>query len=99
MQGNPNILSGNRFNNRPNGRETIADGVFALALLKLPATIQVQSENQSWTFQAPAGASAWTATPYNGGIYADCAIPRGFGGKFCFCSSQAAHPGQIIVTK
>ncbi|KAJ5214988.1 hypothetical protein N7468_010667 [Penicillium chermesinum] len=62
MGGNPNNASGNFFRGRPNGWETMADEVFVVALLKSPATVQVQSGNQSQqTFQAPAGASAWTA--------------------------------------
>lgn len=61
MEGNPNNSSGNFFRGRPNGWESMADAVFVVALLKSPAQVKVQSGNQSQTFQAPAGISAYSA--------------------------------------
>ncbi|KAJ5232260.1 alpha-1-3-glucanase/mutanase [Penicillium chermesinum] len=61
MTGSSHHDSGNFFTGRPNGWETMADSVFVTALLKSPATVQVQSGDQAKTFQAPAGISAWTA--------------------------------------
>lgn len=61
MTGSANNASGNFFRGRPNGWETMQDKVFVVALLKAPAEVQVQSGNESQTFQAPAGVSAWSA--------------------------------------
>lgn len=60
-QGSPNNASGNFFPGRPDGWETMTDEVFAVALLKSPATVQVNSGGESTSFQAPAGISAWAA--------------------------------------
>ncbi|KAB8229064.1 hypothetical protein ETB97_001795 [Aspergillus alliaceus] len=60
MDGSPNNSSGNFFRGRPNGWETMEDAVFVVALLKSPATIAVTSGNNSKTFEAQAGASAFT---------------------------------------
>lgn len=61
MQGNPNNSSGNFFRGRPNGYESMTDEVFVVSLLKSPATVQVTSGSSSKTFQAQAGASAFSA--------------------------------------
>ncbi|KAF2502507.1 hypothetical protein BU16DRAFT_448990 [Lophium mytilinum] len=50
--------SGNYFEGRPNGYETLQDAVFVVALLKLAGKVIVNSGSNSQTFDAPAGASA-----------------------------------------
>ncbi|KAL2216631.1 putative alpha-1,3-glucanase/mutanase [Thermoascus aurantiacus ATCC 26904] len=60
MKGNPDNSSGNFFRGRPNGYETMEDNVFVVSLLTSPATIQVQSGSNTQTFNAPAGASAFS---------------------------------------
>ncbi|KAL1884650.1 Protein memo1 [Paecilomyces lecythidis] len=59
-QGNPNNSSGNFFRGLPNGYETLEDAVFVVSLLTEPATIKVQSGNNTQTFSAEAGASAFS---------------------------------------
>lgn len=62
MQGNPSGDSENFVKGRPSGWETMTDEVFVVALLTSPAEVVVKSGNESpKTFQAPAGASAWSA--------------------------------------
>lgn len=60
MKGNPDNSSGNFFRGRPNGYKTMEDNVFVVSLLTSPATIQVQSGSNTQTFNAPAGASAFS---------------------------------------
>uniref|UniRef100_A0A0W0FBU4 Putative glycoside hydrolase family 71 protein n=1 Tax=Moniliophthora roreri TaxID=221103 RepID=A0A0W0FBU4_MONRR len=49
------------FRGRPDGWETMADDVFVVSLLKSPGTITVNSGGTVYTFDAPAGASAFQA--------------------------------------
>lgn len=56
--GGANNASGNFFAGRPNGWESMKDEVFVVSLLKSPAQLQVQSGDQSRSFQVPAGVSA-----------------------------------------
>lgn len=55
-----NNASGNFFEGRPNGWETLADEVFVVTLLTEPATVKATSGNQTKTVDAPAGASAFS---------------------------------------
>ncbi|KAL1966632.1 hypothetical protein VTN77DRAFT_4043 [Rasamsonia byssochlamydoides] len=55
-----NNASGNFFEGRPNGWQEMADEVFVVSLLTQPATIEATSGNQSKTFSAQAGASAFS---------------------------------------
>lgn len=55
-----NNVSGNYFKGRPNGWETMSDSVFVVSLLKSAGQVTVSSGSNSQTFNAPAGASAWT---------------------------------------
>ncbi|KAL1961170.1 hypothetical protein VTO42DRAFT_3115 [Malbranchea cinnamomea] len=55
-----NNASGNYFIGRPNGWETMEDSVFVVALLTDSATVTVSSGGNEHTFDAPAGASAFT---------------------------------------
>lgn len=61
-QGNPNNSSGNFFRGRPNGYETLEDEVFVVSLLTSAATVEVQSGNNTQTFSAEAGASAFAVS-------------------------------------
>ncbi|KAB8245731.1 glycoside hydrolase [Aspergillus flavus] len=60
MEGNPNNSSGNFFRGKPNGWETMQDAVFVVALLKSPAIVAISSGENSKTFEAQTGASAFT---------------------------------------
>ncbi|KAJ5094235.1 glycoside hydrolase [Penicillium angulare] len=60
MTGTANNASGNFFRGKPNGWESMQDEVFVVSLLKTAAEVQVQSGDQSQTFQAPAGVSAFS---------------------------------------
>ncbi|KAL4786861.1 glycosyl hydrolase family 71-domain-containing protein [Aspergillus varians] len=51
--------SGNYFNGRPNGWETMEDAVFVVTTLTAPATVTVNSGGNVEVFDAPAGASAF----------------------------------------
>ncbi|KAL4900408.1 glycosyl hydrolase family 71-domain-containing protein [Aspergillus multicolor] len=51
--------SGNYFNGRPNGWETMEDAVFVVTTLTEPATVTVNSGGNVEVFDAPAGASAF----------------------------------------
>ncbi|KAH8759912.1 putative alpha 1,3-glucanase, GH71 family [Diaporthe sp. PMI_573] len=51
--------SGNYFMGRPNGYETLADAVFVVSMLKTAGTVRVVSGNNSQSFNAPAGISAY----------------------------------------
>ncbi|OGM46231.1 glucan endo-1 [Aspergillus bombycis] len=55
-----NIASGDFFRGRPHGSETMEDSVFIVTLLKEPADMAVCSGSSTRTFQAPAGAHAWS---------------------------------------
>ncbi|KAK7037392.1 hypothetical protein VNI00_011142 [Paramarasmius palmivorus] len=61
-----NNASGDFFNGRPNGFETMLDNVFVVALLKSPGTVTVNSGGTLYTFDAPDGASA-IQVPFNVG--------------------------------
>ncbi|KOS19884.1 Glucan endo-1 [Escovopsis weberi] len=52
--------SGNYFEGRPNGWETMPDEVYVAALLKTAGTVTVVSGGQSSSFDLPAGASAFS---------------------------------------
>ncbi|CEL10268.1 hypothetical protein ASPCAL13390 [Aspergillus calidoustus] len=52
--------SGNYFNGRPDGWETMEDAVFVVTTLTEPATVTVNSGGNVQVFDAPAGASAFT---------------------------------------
>jgi hypothetical protein len=58
MQDAPNPW-GNYFKGRPNGFETMEDSVFVVALLKKAGKVTAVSGQNSRTFDAPVGASAW----------------------------------------
>ena len=49
----------NYFQGRPNGYETMEDSVFVVSLLKEAGTVTASSGNNTKSFEAPAGASAW----------------------------------------
>lgn len=51
--------SGNYFEGRPNGYQTMRDAVFVVSLLTSSGTVTVTSGQNSQTFDAPAGASAF----------------------------------------
>jgi len=51
--------SGNYFNGRPNGYDTLKDQVFVVSLLTSPGTVVVNSAGTVYTYNAPAGASAF----------------------------------------
>ncbi|KAL4914768.1 glycosyl hydrolase family 71-domain-containing protein [Aspergillus aurantiobrunneus] len=51
--------SGNYFNGRPNGWETMEDAVFVVTTLTEPATLTVNSGGNVEVFDAPAGANAF----------------------------------------
>lgn len=53
-----NNSTGNYFEGRPDGYDTLADQVFVVALLKSPGTVTVNSGGTLYTFDAPAGASS-----------------------------------------
>ncbi|SJK97883.1 probable alpha-1,3-glucanase/mutanase [Armillaria ostoyae] len=52
--------SGNYFNGRPNGWETLADEVFVVSLLTANGTVTVNSGGTEYSYDAPAGASAFS---------------------------------------
>lgn len=52
--------SGNYFKGRPDGWQTMSDAVFVVSLLKSAGQVSVTSGGNTQTFNAPAGASAWT---------------------------------------
>ncbi|KAK1216621.1 hypothetical protein PQX77_020741 [Marasmius sp. AFHP31] len=56
-----NNATGDFFNGRPNGFETLEDNLFVVSLLKSPGTVTVNSGGTFYTFEAPAGASAFAA--------------------------------------
>ncbi|KAF9260727.1 glycoside hydrolase family 71 protein [Marasmius fiardii PR-910] len=64
-----NNATGDFFNGRPNGFETLSDNVFVVSLLKSPGTVTVNSGGTLYTFDAPAGASAFSA-PFKVGAQA-----------------------------
>ena len=49
----------NYFQGRPNGYETLEDAVFVVSLLKEAGTVTASSGDNTKSFEAPAGASAW----------------------------------------
>ncbi|KAJ7134075.1 putative alpha-1,3-glucanase/mutanase [Mycena crocata] len=55
--------SGNYFQGRPNGWESLSDSVFVVSLLTAPGVVTVNSGATEYTFNAPAGASAF-AVPF-----------------------------------
>ena len=52
--------TGNYFNGRPNGAESMADSVFVVALLTAPGKVTITSGSNVQSFDAPAGASSFT---------------------------------------
>ncbi|KAK0244043.1 glycosyl hydrolase family 71-domain-containing protein [Armillaria nabsnona] len=58
--GPANNASGNYFNGRPNGWETLSDSVFVVSLLKSPGTVTVNSGGTHYSYDAPAGAAAFS---------------------------------------
>ncbi|KAJ3751355.1 glycosyl hydrolase family 71-domain-containing protein [Lentinula detonsa] len=52
--------TGNYFEGRPNGYDTMADDVFVVPLLTAAGTITVNTGATEYTFDAPAGASAFS---------------------------------------
>uniref|UniRef100_A0A0W0FW71 Putative glycoside hydrolase family 71 protein n=1 Tax=Moniliophthora roreri TaxID=221103 RepID=A0A0W0FW71_MONRR len=56
-----NNATGDFFNGRPNGFDTMTDDVFVVPLLKSPGVVTVNSGGTLYTFDAPAGASAFQA--------------------------------------
>ncbi|KAL8808028.1 MAG: hypothetical protein Q9182_000306 [Xanthomendoza sp. 2 TL-2023] len=51
--------TGNYFQGRPNGAETVSDSVFIVALLIEAGTVHVSSGSNSQTFAGKAGVNAW----------------------------------------
>ncbi|KAJ7193107.1 putative alpha-1,3-glucanase/mutanase [Mycena pura] len=64
-----NNASGNYFEGRPNGFNTMADSVFVVALLTSAGVVTVNSGGTLYTYNAPAGASA-LAVPFHVGAQA-----------------------------
>lgn len=58
--GPANNASGNYFNGRPNGWETLSDSVFVVSLLKSPGIVTVNSGGTHYSYNAPAGAAAFS---------------------------------------
>ncbi|PQE07911.1 alpha-1,3-glucanase mutanase protein [Rutstroemia sp. NJR-2017a WRK4] len=52
--------SGNYYNGKPNGWETVSDSVFVTTLLTSPADISVLSGSSAYHYSAPAGVSTFT---------------------------------------
>ncbi|KAK1226629.1 hypothetical protein PQX77_010387 [Marasmius sp. AFHP31] len=61
-----NNSTGDFFNGRPNGFDTMADNIFVVSLLKSAGTVTVNSGGTLYTFNAPAGSSAF-AVPFKVG--------------------------------
>ncbi|KAJ7478355.1 putative alpha-1,3-glucanase/mutanase [Mycena latifolia] len=61
-----NNASGNYFEGRPNGVDSMEDGVYVVALLTAAGTVVVTSGGTAYTYSAPAGASAF-AVPFDVG--------------------------------
>ncbi|KAF7364279.1 putative alpha-1,3-glucanase/mutanase [Mycena sanguinolenta] len=59
-----NNPSGNYFEGRPNGYQTMTDDVFVVTLLRAAGTVVVNSGGTAYTYSAPAGASAF-AVPFH----------------------------------
>jgi hypothetical protein len=55
-----NDNSGNYYEGRPDGWQTMADSVFVVTLLKSAGTLIVNSGSTTQTFDAPAGAAAFS---------------------------------------
>jgi hypothetical protein len=53
-----NNASGNYFEGRPDGYQSMADNVFVVTLLPTAGTVVVNSGGTAYTYNAPAGASA-----------------------------------------
>ncbi|CAK5262322.1 unnamed protein product [Mycena citricolor] len=64
-----NNASGNYFQGRPNGFNSMADDVFVVLLLTAPGRAIVNSGGKAYTFDAPAGASAFSV-PFHVGSQA-----------------------------
>jgi hypothetical protein len=52
--------SGNYYNGKPNGWETVSDSIFVTALLTSPADISVLSGSSAYHYRAAAGVSTFT---------------------------------------
>lgn len=52
--------TGDYFNGRPNGFDTLADDIFVVSLLTEPGIVLVNSAGTQYVFDAPAGASAFS---------------------------------------
>ncbi|KAJ6621002.1 putative alpha-1,3-glucanase/mutanase [Mycena sp. CBHHK59/15] len=61
-----NNASGNYFEGRPNGYDSMTDDVFVVTLLTAPGTVIVNSGGTAYSYSAPVGASAF-AVPFNVG--------------------------------
>jgi hypothetical protein len=61
-----NNASGNYFEGRPNGFDSMTDEVFVVTLLTAPGTVIVNSGGTAYTYSAPAGATAF-AVPFHVG--------------------------------
>jgi hypothetical protein len=55
-----NNASGNYFEGRPDGYQSMADNVFVVTLLPTAGTVVVNSGGTAYTYNAPAGASAFS---------------------------------------
>ena len=53
--------SGNYFNGKPNGADTVADSIFVVSLLQEAGTVHVTSGDNQQSFEALAGAHAFAA--------------------------------------
>ncbi|KAJ7031234.1 glycosyl hydrolase family 71-domain-containing protein [Mycena alexandri] len=61
-----NNASGNYFEGRPNGYQSMSDSVFVVTLLTSPGTLIITSGGHSQTFNAPAGAASFSVPMFVG---------------------------------
>ncbi|KAJ7741707.1 glycosyl hydrolase family 71-domain-containing protein [Mycena metata] len=61
-----NNASGNYFEGRPNGFQSMSDSVFVVTLLKSAGTLTVTSGGHTQTFNAPAGAASFSVPMFVG---------------------------------
>jgi hypothetical protein len=78
----PSNASGNYFEGRPSGADDMQDSVFVITLLKDDASLLVTSGNNTQTFDAKAGANAFT-------------IPMGLGKQTFSVSRNSAAIGGL----
>ncbi|KAJ7121400.1 putative alpha-1,3-glucanase/mutanase [Mycena epipterygia] len=72
-----NNASGNYFEGRPDGYQSLSDSIFVVTLLTAPGTLTVTSGGHSQVFSAPAGAAAFSVPMFVG--QQSFALARGAG--------------------